>query len=390
MASDGMVVEEEIDHQDHQNDGDKERLDHIGNRGVEEILRAGDVGQHHAFGERRGDVGRHFVDLFDDLVGVRAGGLGHHAVGAGVSARLTEHRIVLGTEFDAGHVFQPQHAAVGQRAYDHVLVVGLLLVTAAVFQHILKRIGRFGPQRPRRGLHILLGQHRGDIRGHQSVLRHLRRIEPDAQRIAGAPDIHLAHARDTRHPRLDVDLHVVGQEVGIVTVVGRIERYGLQRIVLTLAHRHARLRDFGRKQSLRRSHAVLYVDHRHVGVGALPEVDVDGGRTGVGGRRGHIDHVLHAVELLLEGRNDALHHRLGVGSGIGGADAHGGRGDVGKLFDGQTAQADQPDDDDGHGDDARKDRTVYECANVHDCIFLSYDKNSHKRHLPAIDPAIRG
>ena len=80
-------------------------------------------------GERRSDVGRHFVDLFDDLVGVRAGGLGHHAVGAGVSARLTEHRVVLGSEFDAGHVFQPQHAAVGQRAYDHVLVVGLLLVT---------------------------------------------------------------------------------------------------------------------------------------------------------------------------------------------------------------------------------------------------------------------
>lgn len=83
--------------------------------------------------------------------------------------------------------------------------------------------------------------------------------------------------------------------------------------------------------------AVLHVDDRHVRVGALPEIDADRGRTGVGG-----------------------------------GDAHRRRGDVGELLDRLLAQPDQSNDDDRNGNHARQDRTINKCLDSHDLYLILY------------------
>lgn len=65
-----QVVEKEIDHEHDEQNGDDERLDDVGDGGVEEVFRARDVGQHHALRQRGGKVSLNAVHLLDGLVGV--------------------------------------------------------------------------------------------------------------------------------------------------------------------------------------------------------------------------------------------------------------------------------------------------------------------------------
>ena len=184
-------------------------------------------------------------------------------------------------------------------------------------------------------------------------MRHHVRFHPDAQAVVASHDHHVAHARDAENLRLEVDTDVVGQESLVVRVVRAVEREHLQDTRLPLRGGDTHLVHLRGELSRGFGDPVLHVHRRHVRVGSLFKVDSDGDRSGVGGAGGHIRHVLHSVDGLFERGDDTLLQRLRAGSEVAGGDHDGWRGDIRVLFDGQRKQPDDPDHDDGDGDNGR-------------------------------------
>ena len=336
------VLQEDIDDKHHEHDGLEERAHDIVDAGVEEVLCAHHVHEFHARGQLFLYLDGCLVDEFYYLVRVRARRLGNHAVSACVAVCAVLEGIVLYAELHASHVFEPQHTAVGKRLHYHVLVVSLFFVAPPILQDVLEGIVGIGAQRACRGLDVLLGKHIIYVGRHETIRSHLERVEPDAHTIACAPDVHLAHAGHSGEARFDVYLHVVGQEICVVGIRRTVKRETLDVARLTFTHRHAAPGDVRRQLSLRRSHAVLHVDHRHVGIRALFEEDADVAGTCVGGRGGHIHHVLHAVETLLEGNDNALLDGFRIRTSVVGTHADRRRSNLRELLDGQLQKANQP------------------------------------------------
>ena len=106
--------------------------------------------------------------------------------------------------------------------------------------------------------------------------------------------------------REDLHVRVVGDEVRVVAAVGRVERQHHQEGVRLLLHVDALRLHRLRQLRHRLAHAVLHVHLRQLGVGVDREVD---GQRVVAGRRAgrrHVDHVVRAVDLLLDRRADVL------------------------------------------------------------------------------------
>src|SRR3546814_1470270 len=73
-----------------------------------------------------------------------------------------------------------------------------------------------------------------------------------------------------------------------------------------------------------------------------------------------VEHVLYAVDPLLQRRRDGGGHGLGVGAGIAGAHHDAGRRDLGILRHRKLAVGDQADDDQHRREDRRKNRPLDE------------------------------
>ena len=176
---------------------------------------------------------------------------------------------------------------------------------------------------------------------------------------------------DTRHTLEgweDVDVGVVSEELRIVATILARERIDEQHTRLPLLSRHPDTHDIGWEEGLRLLDTVLHIDRCHIGVGAFLEVDRDGRTSGVGRRRGHIGHPFDPVDLLFEGNDDGVKHRLSVGTCVGGGDLYGGWGEVGVLLDGQLYEPDDPEDDDEDGDHRREDWARDKSIEVHCAI----------------------
>ena len=108
--------------------------------------------------------------------------------------------------------------------------------------------------------------------------------------------------------------------------------------------------------------AVLHLHLRVVEIGA--EREGDGQRhPAVGGRlREHVEHVLDAVDLLLERRGDGLGDDLRIGARIGRAHDHRRRHDLRILADRQLEEREGAGDDDHQRQHGREDRPVDEEA----------------------------
>ena len=93
------------------------------------------------------------------------------------------------------------------------------------------------------------------------------------------------------------------------------------------------------------------------------------------GRGRHVEHVLHAVDLLLDRRGDGVGHDLGVGAGILRRHLHRRRRDLGILLDRQPPQRDGADQNRDHRDHVRKDRPLDEEPGKHrrQCFAESQD-----------------
>ena len=146
--------------------------------------------------------------------------------------------------------------------------------------------------------------------GTQSYGRDLVRIEPDAHRVfASAEQLHVADARQPRQRVLDVQRGVVRQVQQVARVVRRIEMHGQQDVRRRLPDLHAQTLDVFGQPRQRVLHAVLRQHLRHVEVGADSERDRDGELAVAGRLAAHVEHVLDAVDRLLQRRRHGSRRR---------------------------------------------------------------------------------
>ena len=191
--------------------------------------------------------------------------------------------------------------------------------------------------------------------------RDLVRVEPDAHRIvARAEHPHVADAVQPREHVPDLQGRVVRDVELVARAVRRAEMDHHQHVGRVLAHRDAASAHVLGQARLGDRDAVLDQDLRGVEVG--PEREGDGERElAVAGRLAdHVEHVVDAVDLLLERRRDGLADHLGRGAGIARGDLDGRRGDLGVLRDRQRDVGGEADQDDQDRADRREDRPVDE------------------------------
>ena len=257
------------------------------------------------------------------------------------------------SQLDVRDILQAQKRAVGL-GHEHDLPEFFRgHQTSAVFHRILECIVRVLTQRTGRRFDVLFGECRCYVRRDELVLGHYIGLEPNTHRIVGTEREGLADACDTEDAGLDVDLQVVRQERFIVGVVGTVQRKDLDHRGLPFHGRHANLCDFGRQLAGGPRNAVLHVDGSHVGIDSLAEVNRHRG-TSDSGAGGHVGHVFHTVDSLLERYDDRFLDCLGAGARIRGAHHHRRGRNVGILLHGQCRQTDQTADYDYDGYDRRQ------------------------------------
>ena len=361
------VLQEDVDHEDHQQHGLRQ--------GPEDLLdalhdRQGGV---HSYGGLQVS-GIPLLQVLDLLLhriahrqGVGARRLEEGDDAGGLAVEAADLLVAHGAQLDPGHVPEADHGAIRIGA-DHDLGELFRVLEAALgphgVGHLLALGHGLGPDLPR-GVHGALLLHglvdvgHGDAQLGQEV-----RLHPDAHGIvAGAEDDDLAHARDPVERVDDVDGGVVGQEQGVVGGLGRVHGDEHEGHARGLADDHAVLVHIRRQEGLGLGHTVLGVHLVEAHVRRHIEGDrlAHGPIVGVGGL--HVEHAVHAVELLLQGRGHGLLDGHRVGARVGGRDLDLGRDDLRELRHRQPAHGhqarDERDDRNHHGHDGAVDEELH-------------------------------
>ena len=182
---------------------------------------------------------------------------------------------------------------------------------------------------PGRDLLALLLQRLHHVLRVQAARLELVRVEPHAHRIlAGAENIDVADAGQARQLVPDVDRGVIGEIEAIVAVVGRGQSGDQKDRRLLLLDGDALSLDGVWKLGERARHPVLHQDLRGIEIGADIERDRQRIAAVARARRLHVDHVLDAVDLLLDRQRNGIHQDAGAGAWICGRHLHGRRHDV--------------------------------------------------------------
>lgn len=155
-----------------------------------------------------------------------------------------------------------------------------------------------------RDLLVLFADRQHHIRRRQIARGKLVWVQPDAHGvIAGAEHEDLAHAWQAPQIVFQIQHRVVAQIELVVTTVGRDQIDDQGQIGRLLLRGHTNLADFIRQPWQSALHAVLHLVFGQIGIGADLERDAHLQRA-VGGRhRGHVEHVLDAVDLLARRRS---------------------------------------------------------------------------------------
>ena len=214
------------------------------------------------------------------------------------------------------------------------------------------------------------------------VRRHAQRlqpagIEPDPHRIVAAAEHRdRADAVDAGERILDLERRVVRDEQGVARIVGRDQVHDHHQVGRGLGDGHADSAHVGRQARLRDADAVLHLHLRDIQVGADIERDRDG-EASVGGRiRRHVEHVLHAVDLLLDRSDHGGGDDLGVGAGVLPGDVDDRRRDLRILRDRQADERHAAEDDEHDRQHRGEDRPVdEEMGDFHQRVSLSIDNN---------------
>jgi hypothetical protein len=197
---------------------------------------------------------------FGCLHGVRSRQLvdGHHACGIAVQSCV--EAINLLAQLDACDVAQVQHRAIRVGAQDDAAELRRINKSALG----LHGVGELLPTGHRLAadlsgrVHIVLRADRvDDVGGRDAELRHLRRVDPNAESVLSAENLHATDPGDARQLILHVDDAVVGEERAIVAPVGRVQADNHQWRCERLLHREPNSVDLRGKLRLRLGDAQL-------------------------------------------------------------------------------------------------------------------------------------
>ncbi len=322
----------------------------------------------HGVGDPRGEAFRHRLHglqhLGRRLQGIGAGALidqdGHRllAVEIGIEA------VILRAQLDPADIPHMGHPPAGVVLDHDIAELGGIDQPAQGLHADVEG----GCRRHRRlaehagsDLHIVAAQRIHDVLGGQAARRGLVRIEPDAHGIvARALDLGVADAIDAGDRIGDLQGHVVRQIKLIPAAVGRDEMHHHHQVGGILLGADAQGVDLVGQMRLRDGDTVL---HQHLGlvdVGA--ELEGDGQlEIAVARRFGlHVEHVVDAVDLLLERCRHRVGDGFGRGTGIAGGDDDGGGRDLGILRHRQAEIGKTADQGDQDRDDAGENRSLDE------------------------------
>ncbi|MNO65045.1 hypothetical protein D3C76_557850 [compost metagenome] len=393
------VLQEQEDHQHHQD----QRLD----EGVDHLL-DGHLHEHRGVvGDLVGHAGGEFLRQPCHGVAHRLGGI--QRVGAGLqidtergvllAVQCGDHRVVLGTQFHSCHILQQQAGASGIAAQDDALEF-LWIAEASLGGHriseVLRLVQRLLTETAGGELRVLLTDRVHHIGRRQVVLRQLVRTQPDTHGVVlGAELADVTYARKPLQFVDDVHQRVVADEDRVARAVRRIHRHDLEDVGGFLLHLHALPAHFLRQLGQRGLDLVVDVDGGLVGIGAHLEVHRQAhGAAGVGVGQ-LVDHALDAVDLLLQRRCHGLGDHLRAGAWVHGGHGHLRRKDFRVLRDRQGTQRSQPAEQDDDGNHHGEYGAVDEEARNHDKRSLIRDWSRRLVHRPGLasrrfSPAGRG
>ena len=127
-------------HEDHKEYRLEEGLDDIVDRRVKEVLGAHQVHDIQSLRQVAPDPLHLCIYRFDDLVRIGTGCLRYADCRSWMTVHQTHVVVTHLSEFYGGYVLEPQHCTVAFRADDHVLVIGHVLVTSAILQHVAESV----------------------------------------------------------------------------------------------------------------------------------------------------------------------------------------------------------------------------------------------------------
>jgi len=299
---DAQVFQEQVHHQEDQDHRLGQRLDHFGNRDLDEA--AGVVGN--LPGNALGKVLLQFrhasLDGLGDIQGVAVGSNAHGDGGGRLAVDAGEDVVVLGAEFDARDVPDPQRRAVGLGADDDVaeFLWGLQAAAgdddgieflAGGSRHLAQLAG---------GELDVLGAHGADhVIGRQVVGVQFFRLEPEAHRVFGAEQDGLADALHAPDRVEHVGGGIAAQGHVVVSLVRRVEGDEQQVVALGLGHRHPQAAHVLGQARLDPLVAVLGLHRGGIDVGARFERQRQRARTEFRGCL-HVQEMLDAVHLLFD------------------------------------------------------------------------------------------
>ena len=354
------VLQEDIHYDEHQYQGDDQGEDNLLNRCEQELS---NIHQDDILQPRRITLLqfiKRFLYVACNLGSIGTGNLLNHTHYGRLTIVEQVYIILQTTQLNLGN-FTEAESLTGSIALDkNVLILQWSLQTTLVTQGIFILHIRALTKATRGSLDILLCQSLRNIRRNQSELLHLLWLQPDTHRVVtGRRALHITHTIDTLQLRNDVDQGVVGNKLVVVTAIVCSQSEHDYVGTLTLGYGDTHPGNLGRQQRLRLRHTVLYIDRSHIRVGTLLEVNGNLSETRVRRRRGHIGHVLHTVDTLLQRSNDRVQHRLGICTRIGSSYRDGRRRDIRILLNRQRYQADDTQQDEEDGNHRRKYRALY-------------------------------
>ena len=364
------VLEEQEHHDDHEDDGLAERLQHLDDRLADDA----DVveGQQPLEPGRKARIRDPAIVSITPLVDVERVGRRQQRDAHPSRFELEEAQVggvLLGAELDPAHVLDAHERASLAGLHDDVLEfidLGEPSDRAHAHREHLAGLGGLVAERAGRHLHVLLAQRVQHVAGCQASGRELAGIQPQPHRVAPlAEDDHVAHARHALEGIADVQIEVVADVQVAVAVVPAEEADPAHEPGGHLGHGDSVGTDVGRHPPEGGVDAVLHVDGGQVVIARDVEGDRDGGDPRVGGRGGHVGHALDAVDHLLERRRDRALHRLRVGAGVEGRDRDGRRRELGIPRNRQRGDGDGAGENDQQRADRREDGPLDEHIREH-------------------------
>ena len=254
--------------------------------------------------------------------------------GRGPAVEIERFAVGLRAELDPADVADPgdPSAGAGLDLDDDVLEIGRVVQAAVEVQRVLEVLslhrGRRADLAGRDLLALLLDDADDVLRGEAARLHEVR-VQPDPHGVlAGAEHRDVADAVEALELVHDIDDRVVRQEQAVEPTVRRPQPDKFEDRGRLLLGRHALDLHFRGQGRERGRDPVLHQDLVLVGVGADRERDGEIVGAVAGAGRLHVEHVLDAVDVLLDRQSDGVDQRRSARAGIAGRDLHGRRHDV--------------------------------------------------------------